>query len=99
MEWPTATIILGIIGTIATAIIKLAPQKVRIEDLQGHKCATKEDIVALTKLIDSNNVKQEAYLHTRFHDLINSISPIALNLEILKDRIGRNLNRDSRDDN
>jgi hypothetical protein len=95
-NWEVAAVLLGILGTITVAIIRLVPQKTIIHAASGDKCATKDDIEALEmKLRD-----HDRYTKERNHDLLNahalinaSLQSISQNLAVVMDR-GRRNNHD-----
>ncbi len=72
MDWPTAAVILGVLGTIAVAIIKVVPQRTVVQNTDGHKCASEESVTELTTVVKG----LVEYLHLRFHDVINGVSPV-----------------------
>ena len=100
MDWPTAAVVMSVLGTIAVAFIQFAPQKVRVETHDGERCATKDDVKEILREITALHVfnKETAtYTHTRFHDVINAINPISNKLTLLIDRNPRLPGRDSHD--
>ncbi len=72
MDWPTVTLILAILGTIVVAIIKFVPQRTVVQNTDGHKCASEQSVNELALQIE----KLVEYLHLRFHDVINGVSPV-----------------------
>src|SRR3954469_11193812 len=103
-DWPLAAVLLGILGTIMVAVIKIMPQRMVVENSKGEKCATSEDARNIMHAIQSLT----KYSETRNHDIIKAISesgaqlrekiePIGHDLAILVDRSSRR-NRASHDD-
>jgi hypothetical protein len=74
MDWPVATVILGVLGTVSAAIIKILPQKTKTihENAKGEPCATKTDMANL-----NNEIKQlHEYTSIRNHDILNALQGV-----------------------
>ncbi len=72
LDWPTAATLLGLIAAIIVAIIKAVPQRTVVQNSDGHKCASQQSVDELT--VDFE--KHSEYMHLRFHDVINGVSPL-----------------------
>lgn len=92
MDWPIATVILGILGTITAAILKLVPQRTIVENGKGERCASKEDVRVVVQSVQD----LRTYTQQRSHDIINTLTPIAHDLVILVERT--RFNRGSHDE-
>lgn len=108
MDWPTVTLLLGILGTVTVSIIKFVPQRTVHETTSGQRCATQVDldksVAAICAVIKEcstgTNVavhEVHSYIQQRNHDVLNALSPINNNLLILVERT-RGVGRRSRDD-
>lgn len=94
MEWPTVVLILGILGTITTAIIKYVPQKRVHVNERGDRCATKQDLESLHATMRDH----DRYTKERNHDLLNAISQIHANTITLMERTRLQRGRQNDDD-
>lgn len=78
MDWPTAAVVLGILGTVAVAIIKYVPQRTIVENAKGEPCATKEDVRAVGQQLSEH----ARYMGTRNHDIIKAIGESCAAIEV-----------------
>jgi hypothetical protein len=69
MDWPTTALLLGVLGTITTAIIRLVPQRSLVQNTKGEPCATKGDVRDILAAIHEH----QKYSETRNHDILNRI--------------------------
>ncbi len=103
MDWPIATCILGILGTITAAIIKLVPQRTIVENSKGEKCASGEDVKSVLHAVQEHQKYSELRNHDMINaialtksDILNALQPISHDIVILVERTRHN--RASHDD-
>ncbi len=78
MDWPVATVILGLLGTLTAGIIKAVPQRTVVENSKGEPCATKEDVRSLHQALNEHT----KYVETRNHDIIRAISETGASVKV-----------------
>ncbi len=93
MDWPVATVILGLLGTVTAAFVKIVPQRTIVENSKGEPCATKEDVRALHQAFNEHT----KYVEIRNHDIIRAIgesgAAIQVEIEPVKDKLTTLLER------
>ena len=87
MDWPVATVILGVLGTLTAAILKM-PQRRVVENMKGEPCASKQDVKDLKDVIlmraskddlrtvVQNQHEHQKYTETRNHDILNALDRV-----------------------
>jgi hypothetical protein len=77
MDWPTASVVLGILGSVTVAILKLVPQRTVVENTHGEPCASRQDVNDFRQSFNEHH----KYMETRNHDVINAITGTGASLE------------------
>lgn len=74
MDWPVASVLLGVLGTVAVAILRILPQKTKTvhENIKGEPCATKTDINGVNHGI----TQLHEYTSQRNHDILGALSAV-----------------------
>ncbi len=76
LDWPVAAVLLGVLGTVVVAIIKLVPQRMVVENSRGEKCASSEDVQKVAQAIHDH----QKYSEQRNHDILNAFSTVQSNI-------------------
>lgn len=95
MSWEVAAVLLGVLGTIAVAIIRLVPQKTVIHAAGGDKCATKDDISKIAEQIRDH----DRYTKERNHDMLNTIAVLSAAVQDVNEKLAVLLDRGRRGHN
>lgn len=86
-DWPVATVILGVLGTLTAAILKM-PQRRVVENMRGEPCASKQDVKELKdvllqraskddlRTVVQNQHEHQKYTETRNHDILNALDRV-----------------------
>lgn len=74
MDWPTATVICGVLGTIATALVKLPHRK---SDGNGRYYATAVDMAKALTELETLKVEMKG-VRTGMHELRNDFHSYVL---------------------
>jgi hypothetical protein len=95
MSWEIAAVLLGVLGTIAVAIIRFVPQRTVVKAANGERCATKDDIVELKQAVRDH----DRYTKERNHDILNAFGTVSATLQLINRDIAILMDRSQRASN